>query len=880
MKRIVLFWGLVVYGMALMADPVDPSMARKVASNFLTAVSKEGREMAQRGLVQRPMMSEFPDVYLFTNYDGSGFVLVSADDRAYPILGYSCESRFEMEGMPVHVHDFLKNYQDQISYLRNSVGRYLPPTVGLWRSLLEENTFSLPLSTSVSPLLSTTWSQAPYYNAICPYYASGERSVTGCVATATAQVMKYWNWPNTGIGSHSYVSCNATQSADFGATTYNWANMPARLDSYSTSTQVNAVATLMYHVGVAVEMKYGELSGAQSASFGDRSKACVENALVDYFKYKSSLVGIYRDSYTDEQWCEILRNELDSNRPIIYAGQGVGGGHCFVLDGYDAAGGFHINWGWDGSCDGYYVIGDLNPTSGGTGTNRSNSYNDENQAIIGVEPNLSTSSSSTIIAQSNNTALGTVSGGGTFSLGHTVSLEARAREGCRFARWSDGSIYNPREIVTDGNNMTLTAVFESLQGDTLGYTSGVFKGRMSGYESGTKWGIRIPASVLTPGHDLYQVQSFFYYTGSYELRVYVGSSPTDANLVHSQLVVNPALDQWSTIDLSSPVAVDGSSPIWIMFATQDVSYPYCQGFWSGNSDGQYFMPYASTTLRTAGNNSSALLRGIFSATQPEGYCAQPIDVVVGDSSSILSELRVPFDFRTSSAVTEMIVDEAELGVPMTINSLSFYLNSDYLLDRDFSIYIQPTSRNSFGSYLDMEPFSPERGVLVYSGEMEINPGWFTINFSQPYIYNGSGNLMVIVVDNSGYYYNSNAFSFKVSNTAISKTVSCSGLYNYSANSLPPTRYGNSFCTQNRPVMKLLGCGAPHESVCPQYHVTLQTNGHGSCAGEGDYPIHSSVQIMAIPEPGHRFLRWNDGSTDNPRIIVVNQDTTLRAFFEW
>ncbi len=238
---------------------------------------------------------------------------------------------------------------------------------------------------SVYPLVQTTWNQSPYYNDLCPYdNNAGELTVTGCVATAMAQVLKYWNFPTTGAGFHSYNDPKyGTQSADFGSTTYDWADMPLVLNGPNTS-----IATLMYHCGVSVNMTYGTAEAGGSDAYVISSQSpitnCAEYALKTYFGYPTTLNGQVRQNFDDNTWKNMITTDLDASRPIIYAGFGSGGGHCFVCDGYDNNGLFHFNWGWQGQYDGYFDIDALNPEGlgigGGTG-----GFNSGQQAIFGIQ---------------------------------------------------------------------------------------------------------------------------------------------------------------------------------------------------------------------------------------------------------------------------------------------------------------------------------------------------------------------------------------------------------------------------------------------------------------------------------------------------------------
>jgi hypothetical protein len=199
-----------------------------------------------------------------------------------------------------------------------------------------------------------------------------------------AQVMKYWNYPASGSGFHSYNTNNyGTLSADFGGTAYDWGSMP---NTVSSSNE--AVATLMYQCGVSVDMNYGVGSQGGSGAYVVTSQSpvqhCAEYALKTYFGYPNNLQGVVRANYSEDQWVNLLKSDLDASRPIVYAGFGSGGGHCFVCDGYDQNDFFHFNWGWSGYYDGYFSINALDPggvgTGGGTG-----GFNSGHQAIIGVQ---------------------------------------------------------------------------------------------------------------------------------------------------------------------------------------------------------------------------------------------------------------------------------------------------------------------------------------------------------------------------------------------------------------------------------------------------------------------------------------------------------------
>ena len=253
-----------------------------------------------------------------------------------PILGYSTTTGFATEQMPPNIKEWLDDYESQITHWRNCVeGSAITSddsrhdaVRSAWDELLSGSYSEGPQNTAVLPLLSTTWNQSPYYNNMCPQDTSGTHTVTGCVATATAQIMKYWNHPATGYGSHSYThSTYGTLSANFGATIYDWSDMPTQLTSGSSSIQVYSVAKLMYHVGVAVEMNYRLASsggsGASTYSNGIPTQAAADNALRTYFKYKSTLHQVAIEDYSDSVWSALLKGELNHAIGIVSHYQGA-----------------------------------------------------------------------------------------------------------------------------------------------------------------------------------------------------------------------------------------------------------------------------------------------------------------------------------------------------------------------------------------------------------------------------------------------------------------------------------------------------------------------------------------------------------------------------
>ena len=633
-RRILLSLVALFFATTLTAKPVSVEQARKAAETFLQSVSRT----SVGSLTDLSSHLPFNEFYTFALEDG-GFVLVSGDDCVLPILAYSLSQPFGYKSMPEHVQLWLQDYEDQIAFYRqletSQTGSLLQAAPSgqrdegslvarQWHDLLAGNGGAGPSKTIVGPLLSTTWNQSPYYNNSCPYDSyESDYAVAGCVAIAMSQVMKYHNYPTTGYGSHSYTHSDfGTLSANFGSTTYAWSSMPNSLSSTSTTTQVNAVATLVYHVGVAVEMDYSvESSGALSIAYGDATTPSAENALRNYFKYSPALHSVHMEDYSASEWAAMLMDELDDSRPILYSGRDSTGGHAFVCDGYNSSTGkFHFNWGWGGYCDGYYTIGSLNPTPGGTGGNSTYTFNLSNTAIIGIEPNNSFSSTgnTTVTVTTNNSTYGSVTGGGSKSFGTTASLKATANSGYRFVQWDDGYRYNPREFVVNGGSLSFEAEFEPLSGDTLSYCDNNHQLTALGYGttgSDVYWGIKLPASALSSGQTLNKVQLYATEAGTYTLNVYVGSTSSTAYTANYTVSASNA-DAWNTFTLSTPLTLTGTQPVWITFATSTAAYPAAMTYSSGNNDALLWGSDFSS-LGSSWDNSF-MIRGIFgSGTTPQ-----------------------------------------------------------------------------------------------------------------------------------------------------------------------------------------------------------------------------------------------------------------------
>lgn len=388
--RVIALLALLLSTRSLLAFPVSSDRAQSVGVSALNILrSRAGLgPIAPEAATVAPLLdngSRTVWLYVVTIKGEEGFALISGDDVGMPLLAYTLHGTIETRGrmMPANLRKWFESYREQIrrAALRNPAPD--ASTRSAWLRLEKGNAAELTSSlASAGPLVTTKWDQSPYYNDQCPYDPSAnDRSVTGCVATAMAQVMKFWNYPEQGQGFYSYAhDVYGTLSANFGGTRYEWNQMPAQVSSDNP-----AVATLMYHCGVSVDMGYSpQESGAWVIDDGT-GRACTETALRRFFRYDPSLRGVSRSDYNYSTWTGMLRDELDAGRPIVYDGFGGGGGHCFVCDGYQNTDYFHMNWGWSGAYDGFFRLDALNPDGVGTGGG-DGGYNSGQEAVIGIKP--------------------------------------------------------------------------------------------------------------------------------------------------------------------------------------------------------------------------------------------------------------------------------------------------------------------------------------------------------------------------------------------------------------------------------------------------------------------------------------------------------------
>ena len=392
-KLFALFSFLLLVGV-VQAAPVSRGDAQKKALQFLA--DRNGGVAATRGLQSLDFSlhdgAAVEQLHIFNIGQQEGFVIVSGDDRAPEILGYADSGEISAENMPDNLRAWLQGYADQIKWMQEH---------GITNNVAAARPMRNSAKATISTLLTTQWDQGTPYNNNCPSFsAGGSHAVTGCVATATAQIMFYQ------AKKHSIATTTTSSIPSYYSKKYYWylgdtqySGLPeksattidwSKIDASLTTEEARAeVARLFEYIGAAVQMQYGPVDEGGSSAANE----AVVTALVNYFGYDPDVKSIYRaDCTTDNEWVDAIYAELSTNGPVLMGGQSSGGGHAFVVDGYyydsnDSKDYFHINWGWGGTSDGNFLLTALNPQTQGVGGSSTNDgYNYNQVAMVNVNP--------------------------------------------------------------------------------------------------------------------------------------------------------------------------------------------------------------------------------------------------------------------------------------------------------------------------------------------------------------------------------------------------------------------------------------------------------------------------------------------------------------
>lgn len=381
MRRFLFSLILILLGELSFSAEIQNLKAQIVALNWMNTLVDMPYDMKDIAAVYIESENDIP-VYYIVSFNPVGWVIVSGIGAAEPILGYSTEDVFNAESMPPQAKAWMKGLHSEIS---SAVKNKVTPSEEVkkrWSKygtkVLNSKSLALKQSSQSSALLSTNWNQGRYFNEMAPSDVSssaGNGHVwIGCVATAMAQVMKYWSYPGNGMGYHSYVHSEyGTLSADFQSTSYNWSAMTNNVNSQNTEVQ-----QICYHAAIAVDMDFGtSSSGAYLAD--------ANTGLINYFKYNNTIFEAEKSRWNNAEWIAQLKREIDAGRPVIYSGYNSSytSGHAWVCDGYSAGDYFHFNWGWSGSYNGYFLLSSISPAS--------YDFSTDQAALFSIEPVLPSS---------------------------------------------------------------------------------------------------------------------------------------------------------------------------------------------------------------------------------------------------------------------------------------------------------------------------------------------------------------------------------------------------------------------------------------------------------------------------------------------------------
>jgi hypothetical protein len=365
--------------------------------------------------------------YVFNVNANDGFVIVTADYSAHPIIGYSTENKYVVSTGNTAFENWMKNRKQEIIAIKAAK---LKPTEDITREWAgdfsshanksAQRVNGLNTVSNVAPLVKTTWDQTPYYNALCP-----SSSLTGGVALSMAEIMQYWGYPAQGVGSSSYCDCTAdgfqnqygTLTANYGATTYSWSAMPTNVSSANT-----AVATLLYQCGVSVQTDFDPNSSNAYMLAIDNTNGGIsaQTSYTTYFGYDASTIKAYQRTqggYSDTTWLNFIKTDLAAGRPVQYSGTSTGTpAYSWVCDGYDANNNLHMNWGWAGADNGYYNINSLSTQVGNYSTNH--------EILTGIQPPAIPITVNSAAICAGATATLTASGASTYTWSPATGLSA------------------------------------------------------------------------------------------------------------------------------------------------------------------------------------------------------------------------------------------------------------------------------------------------------------------------------------------------------------------------------------------------------------------------------------------------------------------------
>lgn len=716
---LAVFISLIIIPFNSKATSIDSIMAKGIATNFYTSLSTAQNRSASPRIVfeEKASTERYASItcYYVVNMGNEGFVIVSGDDCARPVLAYSTEGAFNPQQVPVGMQDMLNGYREEI---RRAVSDGLAANEEVSRQWTALVAPTRDLRTVVvEPLIQTTWNQYPIYNSMCPTYNfpgyGMVQAVTGCAATATAQILRYWEWPVQGVGSHTYHAYSMDNTpvdlgyltANFGNTIYLYDLMPTSVSSSTHALMREQVARLSSHCGISIDMQYSvNGSGAYSEDIPD--------ALRTYFDYSCDGTE-YMSQYSVSEWRNMLRAELDLGHPLAYSGSSsTNGGHAFICDGYDDNNYFHFNFGWGGSGDGFFTVS-------GTGVQEYSNYQD---AIFGIEPNRPVCDGETcsITIDLSNSANSTGWNGGylvvyqgDIAIKGVVLKPSLASDSYTFNVCEDSLHFN---WFSGSNDAACSFVIRNADNDTLYACNGnPTAGRFLSVNYACS---DCPYPINLEVSNIDEREATISWT--------CGGAPQGFNLEYGPTGFATGTGTMIT-NAQSPYTLTNLQPEHgYDVHVQAICNDSTSSGWSSRSA-------FNTNVRCNNDNN------------------QTLSSTVGNSGTRY----IPIDFSGNYRYSycQQIFSRSELNTmglnAGKINSLSFqtYQLSNQTVN-NISIYIGHTEMDTFQfSYLPISEMT-----LVYSGSISLRSGnmvWNEIVFQEPFIYDGNSSLVVAVLNNSG-----------------------------------------------------------------------------------------------------------------------------------
>ncbi len=438
-----------------------------------------------------------PALYIFASETGEGFLMLSADSDATPVVGYADSGTFQPDCIPDNMKAWLEFYAAEIKASRTVSSPAL-------------RDIERPQRPPIDPIVTSRWNQNAPYNLLCP-----DESATGCVATAMAQVMRVMEYPDKcsgGTFSYTYTAqnLNRTISLNFDNISLDWANMTDSYGAESTDAENQAIATLMYAIGVSAQMNYGPSSSASATSLAE--------GLIRNFGFSRSLTPDRRDWHTLIDWEDIIYAELEKGMPVYYDGGNDKSAHAFVVDGYSDNGFFHLNWGWGGLSDGYFRLSALDPANQGIGGSASG-YNFYQSILTGLEPKGTPAEEEEL----KHNLL--------FSSGNPVSINTDTAYTGENVTIRGGSF---NVSAMDAENVTLTIKFTSVSDGSVTYASqGLYYPQLPPNTGFNEYPVTLPA--LGDGEYIVSRAVINKYGKAFDVHSPVGSGTLHASVANTRV---------------------------------------------------------------------------------------------------------------------------------------------------------------------------------------------------------------------------------------------------------------------------------------------------------------------------------------------------------